>query len=92
LLALDGVELIGSTTRFSPHLTTIWPPPTALMARFGERLRQKGSPAGERNSGLHSRGDLDRVVEPVPMRFLSASSLIAGKPDVTAALEQLISG
>jgi len=59
------------TTAISTTFTTASATTDSLMARFGERLRQKGALAGERISLATAFGDLDRVVEAGADRFLS---------------------
>ncbi|APD47421.1 indole-3-glycerol phosphate synthase TrpC [Synechococcus sp. CS-602] len=90
VLGLDGVELIGINNRDLTTFTTDLATTDSLMARFGERLRQKGALLVS-ESGLHSRGDLDRVVEAGADAVLVGEALMR-QADVTAALEQLISG
>jgi indole-3-glycerol phosphate synthase len=90
VLALDGVNLIGINNRdlstFAVDLATT----EQLMARFGERVRERGALLVS-ESGLFSRDDLDRVVSAGADAVLVGEALMR-QADVTAALETLIGG
>ena len=90
VLALDGVELIGTNNRdlstFAVDLATT----EQLMATYGTRVRERGALLVS-ESGLFSRDDLDRVVSAGADAVLVGEALMR-QADVTAALETLIGG
>jgi indole-3-glycerol phosphate synthase len=90
VLALEGVELIGINNRdlstFAVDLATT----EQLMRRFGPAVRERGALLVS-ESGLFSRGDLDRVVEAGADAVLVGEALMR-QSDVTAALDTLIGG
>jgi len=90
VLALEGFDLIGINNRdlstFAVDLATT----EQLMARFGERVRERGALLVS-ESGLFSRDDLDRVVSAGADAVLVGEALMR-QPDVSAALETLING
>jgi len=90
VLALEGVELIGINNRdlstFAVDLATT----EQLMQRFGAGVRERGALLVS-ESGLFSRGDLDRAVEAGADAVLVGEALMR-QSDVTAALETLIGG
>jgi len=90
VLALEGFDLIGINNRdlstFAVDLATT----EQLMARFGERVRERGALLVS-ESGLFSRDDLDRVVSAGADAVLVGEALMR-QADVTAALETLIGG
>ncbi|MCP9800925.1 indole-3-glycerol phosphate synthase TrpC [Synechococcus sp. RedBA-s] len=87
-LALDGVEMIGINNRDLTSFHTDLATTEELMARFGERLRQKGALLVS-ESGLASRDDLDRVMGAGADAVLVGEALMR-EADVTLALETLI--
>ena len=90
VLALEGVELIGINNRdlstFAVDLATT----EQLMQRFGAGVRERGALLVS-ESGLFTRGDLDRAVEAGADAVLVGEALMR-QSDVTAALETLIGG
>ena len=90
VLALDGVNLIGINNRDLASFTVDLATTEQLMARFGERVRERGALLVS-ESGLFSRDDLDRVVSAGADAVLVGEALMR-QPDVTAALETLIGG
>ena len=60
------------------------------MARYGDQIRQRGALLVS-ESGLFNRDDLDRAQSAGADAVLVGEALMR-QPDVTAALEQLISG
>ena len=90
VLALDGVNLIGINNRDLASFTVDLATTEQLMARFGERVRERGALLVS-ESGLFSRDDLDRVMNAGADAVLVGEALMR-QPDVTAALETLIGG
>ena len=90
LLALDGVQLIGINNRDLASFHTDLVTTEQLTARYGDQIRAKGCLLVS-ESGLCSRDDLDRVQSAGADAVLVGESLMR-QPDVTAALETLISG
>ena len=90
VLALDGVNLIGINNRDLASFTVDLATTEQLMARFGERLRERGALLVS-ESGLFTRDDLDRVVSAGADAVLVGEALMR-QADVTAALETLIGG
>jgi indole-3-glycerol phosphate synthase len=90
VLALDGVQLIGINNRDLATFETDLATTEQLTARYGEQIRAKGCLLVS-ESGLVSRDDLDRVQSAGADAVLVGESLMR-QPDVTAALELLISG
>jgi len=90
VLALDGVNLIGINNRDLASFTVDLATTEQLMARFGERVRERGALLVS-ESGLFSRDDLDRVVSAGADAVLVGEALMR-QADVTAALETLIGG
>jgi indole-3-glycerol phosphate synthase len=90
VLALDGVNLIGINNRDLSSFTVDLATTEQLMARFGERVRERGALLVS-ESGLFSRDDLDRVVSAGADAVLVGEALMR-QADVTAALETLIGG
>ncbi len=90
VLALDGVELIGINNRNLATFQTDLAVTEQLTASHGEQIRNKGCFLVS-ESGLFSRGDLDRVQAAGADAVLVGESLMR-QPDVTAALETLIGG
>ena len=90
VLALEGVELIGINNRalstFAVDLATT----EQLMQRFGAGVRERGALLVS-ESGLFTRGDLDRAVEAGADAVLVGEALMR-QSDVAAALETLIGG
>jgi indole-3-glycerol phosphate synthase len=90
VLALQGVELIGINNRdlstFAVDLATT----EQLMQRFGAGVRERGALLVS-ESGLFTRGDLDRAVEAGADAVLVGEALMR-QSDVTSALETLIGG
>jgi len=90
VLGLQGVELIGINNRdlstFAVDLATT----EQLMQRFGPAVRERGALLVS-ESGLFTRGDLDRAVEAGADAVLVGEALMR-QTDVTAALETLIGG
>ena len=87
-LALEGVEMVGINNRDLTSFHTDLATTEELMARYGERLRQKGALLVS-ESGLSSRDDLDRVMGAGADAVLVGEALMR-QADVTAALETLI--
>jgi indole-3-glycerol phosphate synthase len=87
-LALEGVEMVGINNRDLTSFHTDLATTEELMARYGERLRQKGALLVS-ESGLGSRDDLDRVMGAGADAVLVGEALMR-QADVTAALEALI--
>jgi indole-3-glycerol phosphate synthase len=90
VLALDGVQLIGINNRDLATFHTDLATTEALTERYGEQIRAKGCLLVS-ESGLFTRNDLDRVQSAGADAVLVGESLMR-QPDVTAALETLISG
>jgi indole-3-glycerol phosphate synthase len=90
VLALDGVELIGINNRDLATFTVDLATTEQLMERFGEQVRARGALLVS-ESGLFSRGDLDRAVGAGADAVLVGEALMR-QEDVTTALETLISG
>jgi indole-3-glycerol phosphate synthase len=90
VLALDGVELIGINNRDLASFTVDLATTEQLMERFGEQVRARGALLVS-ESGLFSRGDLDRAVGAGADAVLVGEALMR-QEDVTTALETLISG
>jgi indole-3-glycerol phosphate synthase len=90
VLALDGVQLIGVNNRDLATFHTDLATTEALTERYGEQIRAKGCLLVS-ESGLFTRNDLDRVQSAGADAVLVGESLMR-QPDVTAALETLISG
>ena len=94
VLALDGLDagsvLIGINNRDLASFTVDLATTEKLMARFGERVRERGALLVS-ESGLFSRDDLDRVVSAGADAVLVGEALMR-QADVTAALETLIGG
>ena len=94
VLALDGLDagsvLIGINNRDLASFTVDLATTEQLMARFGERVRERGALLVS-ESGLFSRDDLDRVVSAGADAVLVGEALMR-QADVTAALETLIGG
>ena len=90
VLALDGVTLIGINNRDLSTFHTDLAVTEQLMERFGDQVRAKGALLVS-ESGLFSRDDLDRVQSAGADAVLVGESLMR-QPDVTVALETLISG
>ena len=90
VLALDGVQLIGINNRNLATFETDLAVTEQLTQRYGEQIRAKGCLLVS-ESGLFSRDDLDRVQSAGADAVLVGESLMR-QPDVTAALESLISG
>ena len=90
VLALDGVQLIGVNNRDLATFHTDLATTEALTERYGEQIRAKGCLLVS-ESGLFTRNDLDRVRSAGADAVLVGESLMR-QPDVTAALETLISG
>lgn len=87
-LALAGVDLIGINNRDLTSFHTDLATTEALMARYGQRLRERGALLVS-ESGLTSRDDLDRVMGAGADAVLVGEALMR-QADVTAALEALI--
>lgn len=87
-LMLEGVEMIGINNRDLTSFHTDLATTAELMARYGDRLRQKGALLVS-ESGLSSRDDLDRVMGAGADAVLVGEALMR-ETDVTAALETLI--
>ncbi len=87
-LALEGVALIGINNRDLTSFHTDLATTEVLMARFGQRLRERGALLVS-ESGLTSRDDLDRVMGAGADAVLVGEALMR-QADVTAALEALI--
>lgn len=87
-LALEGVKMVGINNRDLTSFHTDLATTEELMARYGERLRQKGALLVS-ESGLGSRDDLDRVMGAGADAVLVGEALMR-QADVTAALEALI--
>lgn len=90
VLALEGVNLIGINNRDLSTFHTDLAVTEQLMERFGDQVRAKGALLVS-ESGLFSRDDLDRVQSAGADAVLVGESLMR-QPDVTVALETLISG
>jgi indole-3-glycerol phosphate synthase len=90
VLALDGVQLIGINNRDLASFHTDLATTEQLTACYGDQIRAKGCLLVS-ESGLRSRDDLDRVQSAGADAVLVGESLMR-QPDVTAALETLISG
>jgi indole-3-glycerol phosphate synthase len=90
VLALGGVQLIGINNRDLATFHTDLATTEALTERYGEQIRAKGCLLVS-ESGLFTRNDLDRVQSAGADAVLVGESLMR-QPDVTAALETLISG
>ena len=90
VLALEGFDLIGINNRDLASFTVDLATTEQLMARFGERVRERGALLVS-ESGLFSRDDLDRVVSAGADAVLVGEALMR-QADVTAALETLIGG
>jgi indole-3-glycerol phosphate synthase len=90
VLALDGVELIGINNRNLATFETDLATTDLLTATYGAQIRAKGCLLVS-ESGLITRDDLDRVQSAGADAVLVGESLMR-QPDVTAALETLISG
>ena len=90
VLALDGVQLIGVNNRDLATFHTDLATTEALTERYGEQIRAKGCLLVS-ESGLFTRNDFDRVQSAGADAVLVGESLMR-QPDVTAALETLISG
>ncbi|MFQ6537589.1 MULTISPECIES: indole-3-glycerol phosphate synthase TrpC [Aphanothece] len=90
VLALDGVSLIGINNRDLATFHTDLATTEALMAGYGDQLRQRGALLVS-ESGLFSREDLDRVQGAGADAVLVGEALMR-QADVTAALETLIEG
>ena len=90
VLALDGVQLIGINNRDLASFHTDLATTEQLTARYGDQIRAKGCLLVS-ESGLRIRDDLDRVQSAGADAVLVGESLMR-QPDVTAALETLISG
>jgi indole-3-glycerol phosphate synthase len=88
VLALEGFDLIGINNRDLASFTVDLATTEQLMARFGERVRERGALLVS-ESGLFSRDDLDRVVSAGADAVLVGEALMR-QADVTAALETLI--
>ncbi|MCT0209807.1 MAG: indole-3-glycerol phosphate synthase TrpC [Cyanobium sp.] len=82
--------LIGINNRDLTSFHTDLATTEQLMVRFGDQVRQRGALLVS-ESGLFSRDDLDRVQSAGADAVLVGEALMR-QPDVTAALEQLISG
>ncbi|MCP9771431.1 indole-3-glycerol phosphate synthase TrpC [Synechococcus sp. Tobar12-5m-g] len=90
VLALDGVALIGINNRDLTTFATDLATTERLMARYGDLVRRKGTLLVS-ESGLVNRDDLDRMVGAGADAVLVGEALMR-QPDVTSALEHLISG
>ena len=90
VLALDGVALIGINNRDLTTFATDLATTERLMARHGDLVRRKGTLLVS-ESGLVNRDDLDRMVGAGADAVLVGEALMR-QPDVTSALEHLISG
>jgi len=90
VLALDGVALIGINNRDLTTFATDLATTERLMARYGDLIRRKGTLLVS-ESGLVNRDDLDRMVGAGADAVLVGEALMR-QPDVTSALEHLISG
>lgn len=90
VLALEGVQLIGINNRDLSTFTVDLATTEQLMARFGDRIRERGILLVS-ESGLFDRDDLDRAVTAGADAVLVGEALMR-QPDVTAALETLIGG
>ncbi|MCT0248257.1 indole-3-glycerol phosphate synthase TrpC [Synechococcus sp. CS-205] len=87
-LALAGVALIGINNRDLTSFHTDLATTEVLMARYGQRLRERGALLVS-ESGLTSRDDLDRVMGAGADAVLVGEALMR-QADVTAALDALI--
>jgi indole-3-glycerol phosphate synthase len=90
VLALEGVELIGINNRDLSTFVVDLATTEQLMQRFGAGVRERGALLVS-ESGLFTRGDLDRAVEAGADAVLVGEALMR-QSDVTAALETLIGG
>jgi indole-3-glycerol phosphate synthase len=90
VLALNSFPLIGINNRDLSTFTVDLATTERLMEGFGARLRQQGALLVS-ESGLFSRGDLDRVQSAGADAVLVGEALMR-QPDVRLALEALISG
>ena len=90
VLQLEGVNLIGINNRDLASFTVDLATTEQLMERFGEQVRARGALLVS-ESGLFSRGDLDRAVCAGADAVLVGEALMR-QENVTAALETLISG
>ncbi len=90
ILALDGVALIGINNRDLTTFATDLATTERLMASHGDLVRRKGALLVS-ESGLFNRNDLDRMVGAGADAVLVGEALMR-QPDVTSALERLISG
>ena len=87
---LELLQLIGINNRDLASFHTDLATTEQLTARYGDQIRAKGCLLVS-ESGLRSRDDLDRVQSAGADAVLVGESLMR-QPDVTAALETLISG
>ncbi len=90
VLALEGVTLIGINNRDLTTFHTDLAVTEQLMERFSAQIRSRGALLVS-ESGLFSRADLDRVQSVGADAVLVGESLMR-QPDVTTALETLITG
>ena len=90
VLALEGVTLIGINNRDLTTFHTDLAVTEQLMERFSAQIRSRGALLVS-ESGLFSRADLDRVQSAGADAVLVGESLMR-QPDVTTALEMLITG
>ncbi len=90
VLALEGVTLIGINNRDLTTFHTDLAVTEQLMERFSAQIRSRGALLVS-ESGLFSRADLDRVQSAGADAVLVGESLMR-QPDVTTALETLITG
>ncbi len=90
VLALEGVQLIGINNRDLTTFETDLATTERLTARYGEVLRSRGCLLVS-ESGLFSRGDLDRALGAGADAVLVGEALMR-QADVTGALQTLIEG